>query len=168
MKLKHLLVLFLMPKAFFAQSFCRDDESFFDSSGWSCRDYNRVPQHCKVNKRYGSNGKLALTSCCVCWGAFLKSSNIPDHILGFLENFGPTNRRLSQQCLHGCFSAFEDCSDDCDSVDTSCKLTCSDVESTCYQQCEQIEKDEEEEADGVVEVDKSLLSSSAKMEWFGL
>lgn len=163
------IVLFMFPSAFLSKSTCEDDNSFLDSFGWTCRDYGRVPEQCMFSKKYEINGKMALTSCCVCKNYVNTPGNVVEHFgMSFLDHFSKT-RRQSETCLEGCSGDKETCSDSCDSEKNTCKTHCDDVESTCFWQCELVEEDEEEEgAGGVVETeDEDVTSSwSSSMEWY--
>jgi len=170
---KLLIAMILLQMTSFSKSTCEDDKSFIDSYGWSCKDYKRAPQECKLSKKYEKDGKSALASCCICRNAWKKPDISNDFKMSFLEQFDE-RRRQSQQCLQGCYTVSEDCSDDCETTEASCQSKCTDVLSTCNELCvitneeeEEEEEEEEDEAGGVVDDDETAdESSNAMLEWY--
>jgi len=163
------IVLLLFPTALLSKSTCVDDNSFRDSFGWTCRDYGRAPEQCMLSKKYKINGKMALTSCCVCSNSFNTHGNVVEHFgTSFIDHIAKT-RRQSETCLEGCSGDKETCSGQCDSVKDTCNSNCEDIESTCFWQCELVEQDEEEEEVGGVVPDEDedgTTSVSSSMEWY--
>jgi len=142
-------VFVLLPTTFVSNPTCEDDKSFFDSYGWSCRDYDRAPEECKLSEKYEQDGKTALSSCCACKNEFKRPNTLNDFRLSFLDHI---DSRRRQQCSQNCFLQSEYCAEDCEEVEESCQSECGDVQATCYERCEQlaVEESEEENGSGVV------------------
>jgi len=159
-------VLVLLPTTFVSSPTCEDDKSFFDSYGWSCKDYDRAPEECKLSKKYERDGKTALSSCCACKNAF-KRPNISNGIrLSFLDQI---DSRRRQQCSQNCFIESEYCADNCEEVEESCQSDCGDVQATCYERCEELAEEEEEEETGGGVVENGTEETSPPnplLEWY--
>jgi len=169
--LRKLSVVFLLfPTALLSMSTCEDDISFMDSFGWTCRDYGRAPEECKLSEKYETNGKMALKSCCVCRNPLNTPGNILEGLgTSFLDQISMT-RRQSEDCLQGCSTDSETCSTGCGSVQTTCTSRCDDARSTCNRQCKLADEneDEDDEPGGVVddEDESKNTSVSPAMEWY--
>jgi len=161
------IVFVLLPTTFVSNPTCEDDKSFFDSYGWSCKDYDRAPEECKLSKKYERDGKTALSSCCACKNAFKRPNILNGFRLSFLEQID-TRRR--QQCSQNCFIESGFCAENCEEVEGTCQSDCGDVQATCYERCEQLAVDSEEEVTGVVSGNgikqQETSPSEPTLEWY--
>merc|ERR1719334_362992 len=158
------IIFILLPTTFVSSPTCEDDGSFLDSYGWSCKDYDRAPEECKLSAKYEKDGKTALTCCCAC----KDSSKKPTILNGFRTSFlDQIDSRRRQQCTDTCFTESASCTQDCEEVEDTCKSECDDVQDTCFDRCDELaeEEDEEDEAGGIV-ADGSLPPPDPTLEWY--
>jgi len=166
MVLKFPILFILLQLTLSSKSSCEDDKSFFDSYGWSCKDYDRAPEECKVGEKYEKDGKTALKSCCICRNAFKKPDILDYSGLSFLHHFDSRRRQL-QQCQQNCVTETEGCSNTCETVETKCQAGCSETQNSCFSLCATVEEPtEEEENAGVVEDETVASPSSTTLEWY--
>jgi len=133
-----------------SKSTCENDESFYDSYGWTCRDYERAPYQCIQSTKYAIGGETALTSCCVCQGSSEESVFALGDSVMEVSNEYPIIRRASYECLTACTTRSESCSVLCKDDRTYCEVGCSDIKDTCDEQCAIIENIDSSEPNGIV------------------
>jgi len=132
-----------------SKSTCENDESFHDSYGWTCRDYERAPYQCIQSTKYAIGGETALTSCCAC------QENSEESIFALgdsgteVSNKSPI-RRVSDECLSRCIVETDSCTILCGTDKNTCQSRCSNVQATCDFQCELIEGFQNEDPDALI------------------
>jgi len=122
-----------------SKSTCENDESFYDSYGWTCRDYERAPYECIQSTKYAMGGETALTSCCACQASSEESIFALGDSRREVSNKAPIIRRVSDECLSVCTTGTDSCAILCGTDKTTCQSRCSNVKATCDFQCELIE-----------------------------
>jgi len=124
-----------------SKSTCEDDESFEDSYGWTCRDYQRAPYQCNQSAKYAIDGETALASCCACHESseefiFLSGNSVTE-----TSSKLTTMRRTSTECYSSCRTGTNSCAVLCGNEKSTCESKCNNVKEICDIQCEFISED---------------------------
>jgi len=158
------IFIILLPLILQSKSTCEDEEYFSDSYGWTCRDYDRAPEHCERSTEYEKNGKIALTSCCACRNTHTKHDISEDIWLRSPAHFD-TRRRQADTCIGGCTTEFGRCEGYCNTDQNTCKLRCNDVNVACAAQCEDVAPaptQEPADPDAIVDTEPTEPATTSK------
>jgi len=86
---------------------CLDNMLWKDSYGWTCRDYDRVPQECSSRLAVSAAGVNVFEACCAC------KSNVD-------------RRRDYASCLNTCSAKEDSCNADCTATQVGCVGECTE------------------------------------------
>jgi len=131
------LPLFFFTSALAVQT-CLDNTLWRDSYGWTCRDYDRVPQECNSVLAVSVAGITVSEACCAC----------ESHV---------ERRRDFSSCITTCSAEDDACSSECTADKAACINDCTDDWAD----------DDEDETGGVVPAEaptEGSSSSSSSME----
>lgn len=124
-----------------------DEDNFFDSYGWTCRDYDRAPEQCEMSTKYVKHGRTALTSCCACKNTPTKP-DMSELGVSFLARWD--TRRQADTCVFRCIEDSYTCSEFCDTEVSSCNFQCTEIQDNCVSTCDDEDSDTSGEG-GVVD-----------------